>query len=122
MPRHTPSTAALAVALSLLLVGCPADDAAETEPDGDAAAVTISGSQFEPDSLEVAAGTTVTFENEDAVGHTVTAGAPDEETGEFDESLSSQGATSEVTFDEPGTYPYFCRIHQSMRGEIVVEP
>jgi plastocyanin len=32
----------------------------------------------------------------------------------------SSGATFEFTFDEPGTYPYFCSIHPSMTGTVEV--
>ena len=78
---------------------------------------------FAPDPLEVAAGTTITFTNEDAIDHTVTAGtreAPDPDT--FDGSLPEQGATFELTLDEPGTYDYFCQIHDGpgMTAQIVV--
>lgn len=31
------------------------------------------------------------------------------------------GANSSFTFTEPGTYPYFCERHQSMRGEVQVK-
>jgi len=26
-----------------------------------------------------------------------------------------------VTFDEPGTYPYYCRFHAFMKGTVEVE-
>jgi plastocyanin len=34
--------------------------------------------------------------------------------------MDGADATFAFTFDEPGTYAYFCRVHQSMTGEIVV--
>lgn len=83
------------------------------------AAVTIAGFAFEPPSIEVAAGDTVVWTNEDGVAHTVTAGEPGAAQDTFDESLDA-GATAEISFDEAGTYPYFCAIHPSMTGEVVV--
>ncbi|MFO7779006.1 MAG: plastocyanin/azurin family copper-binding protein [Nitriliruptoraceae bacterium] len=75
---------------------------------------------FQEPSLTVAAGTTVTWSNEDGVGHTVTSGTPDAPTEVFDEELPS-GTEVQITLDEPGTYAYWCRIHPSMTAEVVVE-
>lgn len=86
------------------------DDAAS----GTAAAVAIEGFAYLPTPLEVAVGTTVTWTNEDGVEHTVT-----HDDGEFGDSVPAGGELS-VTFDETGTYEYFCGIHPAMVGEIVV--
>ena len=84
------------------------------EASGAAGAVTISGFVFEPDTVEVAVGDTVTWTNEDSVDHTVTA-----EGGAFSEPIGGGDEVS-VTFDEAGTYEYFCGIHPDMTGEVVV--
>lgn len=80
--------------------------------------VTIAESRYEPEALEVDAGTEVTFENTDPYAHTVTSaeGSPIE----FDSGEFGQGETFTHTFDEPGTYGYFCQIHPTMRAEVVV--
>lgn len=104
----------------------PADDAAE--PAGDAAEggdeggdeVLVQGFRFQPERLEVAAGSTVSWTNEDDIAHTATAGTPEAPSGEFDVELDGVGATGTHTFDEAGTYAYFCEVHNSMLGEIVV--
>lgn len=89
---------------------------------------------FAPAKLEVDAGTEVTWVNRDAnVVHTATSGAPGDKgvpgldngtaakpDGVFDGEMDGADATFSFTFDEPGTYAYFCRVHQSMTGEIVV--
>ena len=84
--------------------------------------VTIHTFQFSPDPLEVPAGTTVRFTNDDKTTHSVTAGTrerPDPQ--RFDEMLA-EGASTEITFDEPGRVPYFCRFHHGpgMTAEVVV--
>ena len=90
---------------------------------GEAAAgentITISQSRFDRVELRVAAGTTVTFVNTDAFAHTITSrdGTPIA----FDSGNLDQGETFEVTFDEPGEYPYFCQIHPTMRAVVIVE-
>ena len=77
--------------------------------------------QFQPGTVEVAAGTTVTWTNRDDIEHTVTAGEPEHRTGRFDVRLPARGTSTRVSFGEPGVYPYFCDRHPSMRGEIRVE-
>lgn len=81
--------------------------------------VTVSDFAFGPGTIEVTTGATVTWSNEDGVGHTVTSGVPDSPDGTFEESLDAGGEV-EVTFEEPGTYAYFCTIHTTMTGEVVV--
>jgi len=86
---------------------------------GDAAmgdsAVDIKGFAFSPASLEVAAGTTVTWTNSDSATHTVTA-----DDGSFDSGDLANGATFSFTFDTAGTFTYHCNIHPNMTATIVV--
>ena len=111
-----PALASLAIAGA----GCGDDD-----DSGDAGATeveaTIKTFMYEPDPLEVAAGTTVTWTNEDDIEHTVTAGKEGSPGDGFDERLDGAGTTAEVTFDEPGTYAYFCSLHAGMDGTVIVE-
>ena len=100
------------------------DEAADDADDGggsggEAETVAISDFSFQPGTTEVAAGTTVSWTNEDGVPHTVTAGAPDAVGDAFDEAVDAGGAV-EVAFDEAGTFAYFCAIHPTMTGQIVV--
>lgn len=88
---------------------------------GQAADVTIEVFQFTPGELTIQAGESVTWLNSDRIDHTVTSGVPDTPTGRFDMTLPEAGATAVVSFDEPGTYAYFCSIHPHMRGTITVE-
>ena len=97
------------------------DDAAAEDgaTSGEAATVSISDFSFQPETVEVAAGDTVTWTNEDGAPHTVTAGTPDAVGDAFDEPVDA-GETAEITLDEAGTFDYFCAIHPTMTGQIVV--
>jgi amicyanin len=81
--------------------------------------VDIKGYAFSPAAIKVKVGTTVTWTNQDAVAHTVTA----------DDSASSaklssndiqQGGTYTYTFKTAGTYKYHCFPHPYMHGTVVV--
>ena len=85
-------------------------------------AVDIQLFQFQPGAIEVRAGTTVTWTNRDDIEHTVTSGDPGHRTGRFDLRLPGRGASTTVSFSEPGVYHYFCDRHPSMRGEVRVDP
>jgi plastocyanin len=67
------------------------------------------------DSLVIAAGTTVTWQNADPLAHTVTA-----DDGSWDSGDIEPGAAWRRRFDTPGTYPYHCTPHPFMRAVIVV--
>ena len=121
--------AAAGLLLVVALASCGGDDeeggaAAEPTEPAATAEVTVATFAFAPDPLEVEAGTTITFTNEDAIDHTVTAGTREAPTPEvFDGTVPEQGPTFELTLDEPGTYDYFCRFHPGagMTGQIIVE-
>jgi plastocyanin len=87
---------------------------------GAVASAAIRVFQFQPGALEVRAGTRVTWTNQDDITHTVTSGMPGSPDGRFDVRLTGKGTSGRATFSDPGTYPYFCTRHQSMRGEVVV--
>ena len=87
----------------------------ECAPAPSDAAVTISGFAFDPASLDVAVGTTVTWTNQDATQHTVTAAD-----GSFDSGGLAQGATFSQTFDTAGTFSYACKFHPTMQATVTV--
>ena len=111
---------------------------------GDAGGATVdmaAGQRFEPETITVDAGQTVTFTNVSDESHTVTAyadelpegadyfasgGFSDEESarGSLSEGLLKAGDEFEVTLNEAGTYSYFCIPHEAsgMKGKIVVQP
>jgi plastocyanin len=85
---------------------------------GGASEVSISGFEFQPGDLTVAAGTTVTWTNDDRSPHSI---QDDSDLGAEEGPDLARGDTFELTYDEPGTYPYLCGIHNYMTGTITVE-
>jgi plastocyanin len=81
-----------------------------------APAVQIKNDSFQPTSLTVVAGQTVTFSNLDDDAHTVTAAD-----GSFDSKGLDSGGVWRHVFATPGTYRYFCELHPFMKATIVVK-
>lgn len=78
--------------------------------------VTIFDNYYSPSNLSIPAGTTVTWTNSGAASHTVTAND-----SSFDSGTLAPGTSYYHTFDAPGTYSYYCRIHgMGMSGTITV--
>jgi plastocyanin len=123
----------LVATVSLGLLGaCGGDDGGGdvgSAPGADGSKVALKGIVFRPETLEVDAGTTVTWTNEDATAHTVTSGTVDQggggvtkqPDGRFDSKELPGGEGFTFTFDRPGTYPYYCALHPAtMQGQITV--
>jgi amicyanin len=79
-------------------------------------AVNINNFKFEPATLTVPVGTTVTWTNQDEEPHTVVA-----KDGSFHSpGLDTHGSYSH-TFAAAGTFDYICSIHPFMTGTVVVK-
>ena len=76
---------------------------------------------FIPSMVTIDVGGEVTWENDDTAAHTITsgtpAGGPD---GHFDSSLVMAGSSFSHTFDEAGSFDYFCMVHPWMQGMVMV--
>jgi plastocyanin len=79
--------------------------------------VKIDNFSFGPMALTVAAGTTVTWTNNDDVPHTVVS----EDKTTFRSKALDTGDHFSYTFTKPGTYPYFCSVHPKMTAEVIVQ-
>jgi len=88
---------------------------ASSDSTTEGSAVEIADFAYGPESLEIAAGTEVTWTNNDSTAHTVTA-----DDGSFDSGKIDEGGTFSFTFDTPGTYAYHCDFHPNMTATIVV--
>ena len=98
------------------LVVRPGAPLTREEPTGaDPDAVQIADFAFSPGDLEIAAGTELTWTNEDPTPHTVTAAD-----GAFNSGTMDPGAEFAFRFDEPGTYRYACSIHPAMLASVRV--
>jgi len=88
---------------------------------GGTATVIIQNFAYQPQALRVPVGTTVTWVNHDSAPHTVTAND-----GQFDSMLLDQGQSFSFTFDQVGTFPYYCVFHgnpgSGMTGTVTVLP
>lgn len=78
-------------------------------------AVTWSINDFALGNLRAAVGQPVVFGNSDAAPHTITSTE-----GLFDSGTFGTGGSFEITFDEPGSYEFFCALHPSMTGSVDV--
>ena len=81
------------------------------------ATVQIDNFTFTPATLTVAAGTTVTWKNEDDSPHRI-----GDKDGTFKSAALDTDDTFSHTFATAGVYPYICTIHPYMVGKIVVKP
>ena len=77
---------------------------------------------YEPPTLTVPTGTTVTWKNTDSTLHTVTSGSAESGVSgtEFDSSYMAGGKTFQHTFSSAGTFDYYCTLHPFMKGQVVV--
>jgi plastocyanin len=71
--------------------------------------------RFDPKTIEIETGETVTWTNNDNFTHTVQVdGQEDHEVG--------QGESVSIAFETPGTYHYVCTLHsKDMDGEVIVK-
>ncbi|MDP9289024.1 MAG: plastocyanin/azurin family copper-binding protein [Thermoproteota archaeon] len=93
-------------------------------------ASTMTDKAFAPNPLNAKVGDTVTWTNKDTTFHTVTSGTGPSDTThgkEFDSGLSgptaltTQGKTFSHKFMTAGEFPYFCQLHPTMVGKVVVK-
>lgn len=77
--------------------------------------VTIDGSKYEPATITVKKGETVTWVNKDPFPHTVTSA------GKFDSRNIAANARWSWRAKAAGEYPYICTLHPNMKGTVVVQ-
>ncbi len=79
--------------------------------------VSMKNIAFNPSSLTINKGASVTWKNDDSTTHTTTS-----DTGLWDSGNLSPGQSYTRQFNDTGTFPYHCSIHvgQGMKGAIIV--
>src|SRR5918995_3559591 len=100
----------------------PAETPADATQGADAPAaaevpVDIRDFAYSPNPIEIAAGDTVTWTNQDEVPHTATG----EDRDVLQSGTISPGASFSQSFPEAGEFGYFCEFHPNMTGTIVVQ-
>ena len=121
------------MALGVVVAGCGnsddddggANNAKKTEQpsggggggSGGGANVTMEGIKFNPSSVTVKAGETVTWTNKDSVGHDVTG----DNFKSGDSGGMQNGDTFSQTFDKKGKFDYVCTVHPGMEGSVTVK-
>ena len=119
MTRDPKGKAAAAVVLLLALLAVAAAQvhfARAAETPAATAMVMIDNFSFAPKEITIAKGTTVTWVNHDDVPHTVV---------NSDKVFRSKALDTDdqfsFTFNEAGSFSYFCSVHPMMTGRVVVK-
>ena len=106
--------------VATLVIEAPKEPTKVAIPEG--AAIPEDGQiYYDPETLDITIGTTVSWNNADTTVHTVTSGKAPEIDGIFDSGMMSAGDTFEFTFTDSGTFDYFCTFHPWMVGIVNVE-
>jgi plastocyanin len=99
--------------------GAPRASDPATQPTSQAAVtVKIENFAFLPKELDIAVGTTVTWQNADDVPHTATS---KDDPQVFDSGPLDTDDKFAFTFSKPGRYAYYCKVHPHMQGVVVVK-
>lgn len=122
IPTVTPGTPVAGIATSTPTA------TATTTPGGvgnvcsGACSVVMRNLAYEPQTLTVTKGTTITWLNIDTVTHTVTSGPVGNPNGTFRSQQLGGNQTFSFKFDNAGSFPYYCEIHGAqMTGTITVQ-
>lgn len=102
-------------ALCVILFGCGAAKNGQTS--GVAVAentVVVQDHKFQPAEITIQKGNSVTWVNRDSVAHTVTG-------KDFDSGRLNMDQTFQKTFNETGTFEYYCKPHPYMIGKVIVQ-
>jgi plastocyanin len=94
----------------------PANATSDNNTAAESITVRISGMRFEPASITVKPGTTVTWVHESPMPHTITGNADG-----LGSSTLYSGQTYSHTFEKDGLFNYYCDIHPSMTGSVIVK-
>jgi plastocyanin len=85
-------------------------------PAGKVVEVKVDNFSFSPQTITIAAGTTVIWTNRDDIPHTVVS---DDKV--FKSKVLDTDEKFSYTFDKAGDFPYFCSVHPKMTGKVIVQ-
>lgn len=92
------------------------DTGATASPVASGAAVEIASFAFNPPSITINVGESVTWTNQDGTAHTAT-----QDGGGFQSDRIDGGGSFTQTFDTAGTFTYHCEFHDGMSGTVIVQ-
>jgi len=121
MTRPTNKTArflAAGVALVTLTLGLALVAHAKDKGDDDADKVTIKKTAYNPATIKIKKGDTVTWVNEDDKDHTVY--SDDQKDKDFHSDNLGNGDSYSHKFEKAGKFPYHCKYHPRMHGVVMV--
>ena len=111
--RRLPGAIVAVVASILFVASC--GGTSTSEPVATTEVSMAKSYRFEPETIEIEAGQTVTWTNDDNFTHTV------QVDGQEDHKVGP-GKSVSIKFGEPGAYRYVCTLHRhDMDGEVIVE-
>ena len=100
--------------LATLVVAAGCGGSESSEPVATTEVTMAKSYRFDPKAVEIQAGQSVTWTNDDNFTHTVKVDGQADHKVERGESVS-------IAFETPGTYHYVCTLHsQDMEGEVIV--
>ncbi len=123
--RESPQLVALLVCASLgagvVAGGCGGDEEPMATAAGAPAAestneIRIADFNYDPERVTVDVGAELVWTNGDQAPHTATA-----DDGSFDTGTLDQDDSGNATFEQPGTYSYYCRFHPFMKATVEVQ-
>jgi plastocyanin len=104
--------AAAALLVTVVAAGC--GGTGSSEPVATTKVSMAKSYRFDPKTIEITAGDTVTWTNNDNFTHTVRVD------GEEDHKVG-RGDSVSITFEKPGSYHYVCTLHsKDMDGTVIV--
>jgi len=101
-------TAILVFAVVAISAGCGGSSAGGGGSTGKDVVVNMKNTVFEKRKLEIKAGTTVRWINQDVIDHSVWEGVADSGKHLFQSADFGKGGDFAYTFEQPGTYKIFC--------------
>ena len=110
MKLFLPATRTILAACAVLLLA----SALAVAQNRGGARITIKGGAFQPATVTVQTGDTVTWTNSDDRDHAITGDG-------FRSDNLSPGASFDNAFKKAGTYSYACKLHPRERGVVVVK-
>jgi plastocyanin len=106
------------IAMETPLTVAGADSAATQPTSQPSVKVRIDNFAFVPKELTIPVGTTITWQNADDVPHTATS---KDEPQTFDSGALDTDDKYSFTFNKPGKYAYYCKVHPHMTGVVIVK-